>query len=325
MLPKQCERAIYLDSDLVVERDLGQLWEQPIEDSPALAVPNYNPPFIGCKGKNYLLFGLAPDTPYCNTGVMVMNLKRWRAEKIGPRALELAHQFPLSEADQEALNVVIAGTWGLLDPKWNVQLSGVEDYARFLRQFSNLSNLEMQQTRDELLHDPYIIHFTGRVKPWHFAYKEPARLRFFYYLKQSRWFGDIENIDCLMECTWKVQNEYDAWIKQLYFAKRDLDALIPLGESFVLVDDANWYSGVVDGWHMIPFLECDGRYWGRPSDDETAIQELERLRRSGASFIVFAWPAFWWLDYYAGLRHHLQAQCRCVLENERLVVFDLRP
>jgi hypothetical protein len=92
-----------------------------------------------------------------------------------------------------------------------------------------------------------------------------------------------------MECTW---NEYDPLKKRLYFAKQDLDALIPSGNSFILVDDSKWYSGVVDGWHMIPFLERDGRYWGHPSDDETAIQELERLRRSGANFIVFAWLAF---------------------------------
>jgi lipopolysaccharide biosynthesis glycosyltransferase len=94
LLPKQCARAIYLDSDVVVERDLGQLWEQPIEAFPVLAVANYDPPFVGCKkDKHHLFSGLASDTAYCNTGVMVMNLKRWHAEKIGPRALELAHKF----------------------------------------------------------------------------------------------------------------------------------------------------------------------------------------------------------------------------------------
>jgi hypothetical protein len=46
---------------------------------------------------------------------------------------------------------------------------------------------------------------------------------------------------------------------------------------------------------------------------------------AGAGFIVFAWPAFWWLDHYAGLHRHLRAHFRCVLENDRLVVFDLRP
>ncbi len=45
------------------------------------------------------------------------------------------------------------------------------------------------------------------------------------------------------------------------------------------------------------FLERDGHYWGTPPDDETAIGELERVRRSGIRFVIFAWPAFWWLDH----------------------------
>src|SRR4030095_3513940 len=49
LLPTQCERAIYLDSDVVVERDLGQLWKQTIEAFPALALANYPPPFVGCR------------------------------------------------------------------------------------------------------------------------------------------------------------------------------------------------------------------------------------------------------------------------------------
>ena len=59
-------------------------------------------------------------------------------------------------------------------------------------------------------------------------------------------------------------------------------------------------------------------------DDETAIRELERLRRSGASFLAFAWPAFWWLDYYSEFSGYLRAKFPCLLENKHLVVFDLR-
>jgi hypothetical protein len=75
---------------------------------------------------------------------------------------------------------------------------------------------------------------------------------------------------------------------------------------------------------VVPFLERNGQFYGPPSDDATAISELERLRVAGASFIAFAWPAFWWLDYYSGLHQHLRSNFRCVLENDRVVLFDLR-
>ena len=115
------------------------------------------------------------------------------------------------------------------------------------------------------------------------------------------------------------------WMQQLDLAIKDLAQLIPSGEVFILADEAKLGGQVTTEGRFISFLERDGQYWGPPPDDETAIRELERLRRSGANFMVFGWPAFWWLDYYSGFHHHLRAQFRCVLENDRLIVFDLRP
>ena len=104
----------------------------------------------------------------------------------------------------------------------------------------------------------------------------------------------------------------------------DLAALVPAGETFVLVDHDVIRSDVVATRRAIPFLERDGRYWGPPADDASAIDELERLRGAGAMFAVFAWPAFWWLDHYRGFRRHLEARYRCALRNDRLLAFDLR-
>lgn len=111
---------------------------------------------------------------------------------------------------------------------------------------------------------------------------------------------------------------------RLKLAMQEIAALIPAGQSFILVDEASFGAEAFAGRRPLPFLEREGQYWGPPPDDETAIQELERMRHSGASFIVFGWPAFWWLDYYSGLRDYLSLNSCCVLQNSRLVVFDLR-
>jgi hypothetical protein len=107
-------------------------------------------------------------------------------------------------------------------------------------------------------------------------------------------------------------------------AAQEVAALLPPGHTVILVDDEELGGKVGTGHRRIPFLERDGQYWGPPPDDITAIRELERLRHAGVDFIIFGWPAFWWLDYYHGFHEYLRSRFPCVLRNDRLVVFDLR-
>jgi SAM-dependent methyltransferase len=131
--------------------------------------------------------------------------------------------------------------------------------------------------------------------------------------------GVKRSLSALEEARSRTESE------ELALASADLTALVPPGATVLLVDEQQLPSGWLSNYRVLPFLERDGIYWGNPADDATAIRELERLVRSGTQFLVFAWPAFWWLTYYTGLFHHLRGQYRCVLNNERLTVFDLRP
>jgi glycosyltransferase involved in cell wall biosynthesis len=124
---------------------------------------------------------------------------------------------------------------------------------------------------------------------------------------------------------WKRRNEYYQWMSRLRQATAELKAVIPAGATFILADECQWGPEVITGRRSVPFPERDGQYGGPPADDEAAIHEFERLRQAGAGFMVFGWPAFWWLDCYSALRQLLYSQYRCILEDERLVVFDLRP
>jgi hypothetical protein len=103
----------------------------------------------------------------------------------------------------------------------------------------------------------------------------------------------------------------------------DLTRVVPDGAKFILVDDCALATSAILGRTVVPFLEHEGEYWGAPVDDETAICECERLRASGASLLVFAYPAFWWLDHYTGFHQHLRRRYRCILHNDRLVAFHL--
>ena len=112
---------------------------------------------------------------------------------------------------------------------------------------------------------------------------------------------------------------------RLYAAIQEIIKVVPAESSFILVDDGCLeVPALIAPRRCLPFLEKDGRYWGKPPDDATAIREFERLRKAGASFIVFIWSTFWWLEYYGGLHRYLRAQFPCIRQDERIVVFDLR-
>jgi hypothetical protein len=114
-----------------------------------------------------------------------------------------------------------------------------------------------------------------------------------------------------------------AWHQRAELTRRDLANIVPEQASFIFVDLDQLQSALPSARHAVPFLERNGRYWGPPPDDRVAIDELERLRGAGARFIVFAWPAFWWLEHYPAFRQHLAAHYRCVRHDERIVAFDL--
>ncbi len=127
------------------------------------------------------------------------------------------------------------------------------------------------------------------------------------------------------------ENEEEPFENQWHYrrekALKEVTNFIPKGSTFIFVDDGQF--GVKDEWNSwhykpLPYLEKDGQYWGPPSNDKIAIQEFERLRQQEADFMVFAWSAFCWLDYYPGLHQYLLSKFNCVIENSSLIVFDIR-
>ena len=103
----------------------------------------------------------------------------------------------------------------------------------------------------------------------------------------------------------------------------DLRQFVGPGSTTIVIDDGTLPEETVAQLSAKRFLERNGEYWGCPASDEEAIEELERLRTSGARYLAFVAASFWWLTYYAGLQRHIDSRFTCVLRNERVIVFDL--
>jgi len=126
----------------------------------------------------------------------------------------------------------------------------------------------------------------------------------------------------------RTDPELDAAFRQTLACQQALTASeirlhIDSSETFVLIESTQFRSDLWPGCRALPFLERDGVFWGRPKDSGEAISELERMRISGASAIVFPRASLWWLTYYQDFAAHLRVRYRCVVANDGLVIFSL--
>lgn len=111
------------------------------------------------------------------------------------------------------------------------------------------------------------------------------------------------------------------WEEKVDLAREEILSLIPPNTPYILIDEHQLDDGRLKG--SIPFTSRDGQYWGPPRSDDAAIAEIERLRDGGVHWLVFAWPAFWWYDYYYLLRDYLQMNYKRIVSSNLLIVFEL--
>ncbi|MGH7426947.1 MAG: glycosyltransferase, partial [Candidatus Methylomirabilaceae bacterium] len=75
ILPNRVEKAIYLDSDLVVHGNIAELWGVGLGGKPLLAVQDEGARTVGSPWglRNYSELGLDPSAMYFNSGVLVFD------------------------------------------------------------------------------------------------------------------------------------------------------------------------------------------------------------------------------------------------------------
>ena len=109
---------------------------------------------------------------------------------------------------------------------------------------------------------------------------------------------------------------------ELRRAAATLDALITPGDPFIMVDQEQSGLRALDA-QRIPFLEA-GPTLFRPATDDDALDELRRQRAAGAKWLIITQDTFWAMHLYPGLMRKLHAHDHCALQNDGLVVFQLR-
>ncbi len=205
LLPSQLQKVIYLDCDLIVQKNLGLLWDLDIGEAYLLACPEVGIPYVSSPYglANYEKLGIPSKCKYLNAGVLVVNLEKWRSENIGMKVIQYIEQNKdyIRWHDQDGMNAVLALKWRELDPRWN-QTPAMYNY------LSWEDSPFQEDVYNSLLHEPFIIHFASSNKPWNSLTYHPANDLFFEYVDMTAWSG------------WRLTTWRRAWNKLAKEAKR---------------------------------------------------------------------------------------------------------
>jgi hypothetical protein len=120
-----------------------------------------------------------------------------------------------------------------------------------------------------------------------------------------------------------VRPLYEPSATRLRAAGLELNKITASNALIVAVDGGNptiFYYAKRKGWH---FLEKDGIYNGNPRNSQQAIADLERLRRQGATHLLFTTNTFWWLESYPELTQHLSESTTLLEATPQFKIYSL--
>jgi len=180
------DKVLYLDSDMLFQRDLSELFRTDLGDKYAAVVKDLH--VMNQKYKGIQKMGLSN---YFNSGMMLLNLDKIRKEKIGEKLLATKKKLNLdpdfSFMDQDTFNKVFGENVIFVSVNYN-----------FLNvYYREIEKLDMAEICDisideayEIYDKPAILHIGGKMRPWKTIMGEKALL-YNRYIVINRVFREL--------------------------------------------------------------------------------------------------------------------------------------
>lgn len=178
-LPKNVDRLIYLDCDIVVRSDLSELYDTNLDGYAIAAVYQQNE--WGIANKTFERLEIPIENGYFNAGVLLINLDYWRKNNVTNRLLDFIRDNydKIRAHDQDTLNAVLYKETKALDYKWN-----------YLPIFLDTSNVTFPSKVDySVKEDPVVVHFVNRPKPWEYYSDHPYTSEYYQNLDLTPFKG----------------------------------------------------------------------------------------------------------------------------------------
>lgn len=195
ILPENISRVIYLDSDVLVVNNIGKLWSYDLQDKCIGAVKE------SLSSNYFSLFGLNEGSVYCNSGVLLIDLDRWREKKCD----QLVRQYVQSQngyvfyMEQSVLNIALQEEIVPLPAAFNVKTEmltlSYHDVMTLRKPINWCSEVEF----NEAVKCPVIIHMTSfwmiSNRVWYEVTNHPTREMYLKYKLMTEWKHENDEHD----------------------------------------------------------------------------------------------------------------------------------
>lgn len=185
-LPEEANRVLYLDCDTVIDSSLKELWETDLSSSILGAVME---PTIYPEIKKEI--GLSPEEPYFNSGVLLIDVDRWRKEQAQEKLLKFYRlkEGRLFAGDQDTINGALKGRIKSLKPCYNFftnyRYFRYNHLVKLSPVYALVTECEFKKSKQR----PAIIHFMGDERPWKQGNFNHYRKKYEHYLACTPWAG----------------------------------------------------------------------------------------------------------------------------------------
>lgn len=174
------DRVIYLDCDLIACGPLDELWETPLHGKSLGAAHDPSYDRIGDPGAVGYADDLAdPNAKYFNSGVMVIDLGKWRSTDVTGQTLQFIQRYgdQLNLADQDALNAICGNDYIQLNDEWNALVRVAGKWRRWRQSEAEHGKAPVAR----------ILHFASALKPWNSGPRHPYAWLYTKKLMSSGW------------------------------------------------------------------------------------------------------------------------------------------
>ena len=158
------DKVLYLDGDIIIQKDLSNLYSTNLENKYAAVVEDLRPKYRYVETQLEKL-NITQHRAYFNSGVMLLNLNKMREDDISRKLFDYRSSGVNIFMDQDALNVVLRDNVIYLNPINNCLITLENDFDT--NELNKLYKLEKKYRNfSELIDDAVIIHYSSKYKPW---------------------------------------------------------------------------------------------------------------------------------------------------------------